>query len=97
MNRIGVQSGNWYNYDDPKGSIKFIKECGFDAIDYNIDNKLPGHNIRHGEFAGFFDMSIEEIGASVGFSDTNYFISFFSSYYGMPPKRYRKENKCLQK
>lgn len=61
MNIIGVQSGNWYDYDDPKGSIKFIKECGFDAIDYNIDNKLPGHNIRHGELAGFFDMSVEEM------------------------------------
>ena len=39
------------------------------------------------------DMSIEDVAASVGFSDTNYFISFFSKYYGEPPKRYRNANK----
>ena len=39
------------------------------------------------------DMRIEDIAASVGFFDTNYFISFFSSYYGMPPKQYRNVNK----
>ena len=61
MTKIGVQSGNWYNYDDPKGSIKFIKECGFESIDYNIDNRLPGKLIRNGEVGGFFDMSIEEM------------------------------------
>lgn len=61
MNKIGVQSGNWYNYDDPEGSIRFIKECGFDSIDYNIDNRLPGSLIRKGEVGGFFDMSVEEM------------------------------------
>ena len=61
MNKVGLQSGNWYNYDDPKGSIKFIKECGFESIDYNIDNKLPGGLIKKGEVEGFFDMSIEEM------------------------------------
>ena len=35
------------------------------------------------------DIKIEDVAASVGFSDTNYFISFFSAYYGMPPKKYR--------
>ena len=61
MNKVGVQSGNWYDYDDPKGSIKFIKECGFETIDYNIDNKLPGNKIKRGEVEGFFDMSIDEM------------------------------------
>ena len=36
------------------------------------------------------EMSIEDVGSAVGFSDTNYFISFFSDYYGMPPRRYRR-------
>ncbi len=39
------------------------------------------------------DMRIEDIAASVGFFDTNYFISFFSRYYGCPPKRYKNANK----
>ena len=43
------------------------------------------------------DMRLEEIAASVGFSDTNYFISFFSSYFGKPPKTYRNVNKSSQK
>jgi len=42
-------------------------------------------------------MRIEDIAASLGFSDTNYFISSFSSYYGKPPKQYRNANKNLQK
>lgn len=42
------------------------------------------------------EMRIEDVAASVGFFDTNYFISFFSSYYGKPPKRFKNENKNLQ-
>ena len=61
MNRVGVQSGNWYDYNDPEGSIRFIAECGFEAIDYNIDNRLPGSLIKKGELTDFFDMSVEEI------------------------------------
>ena len=43
------------------------------------------------------NMSIEDIGAAVGFSDTNYFISSFSSYFGMPPKKYRLSDKLPTK
>jgi len=35
------------------------------------------------------NMSIEDTGAAVGFSDTNYFIARFSRHFGMPPKKYR--------
>ena len=35
------------------------------------------------------EMKLEDVAASVGFSDTNYFISFFSSYYKKPPKQYK--------
>lgn len=43
------------------------------------------------------EMRIEDVAASVGFTDTNYFISFFSDYYGIPPKKYRsqKQNKSI--
>ena len=40
-------------------------------------------------------MRIEDIAASLGFSDTNYFISSFSAYYGEPPKKYRNVNKTI--
>ena len=36
------------------------------------------------------EMRIEDIAVSVGFSDTNYFIAFFSRFYGLPPGQYRK-------
>ena len=39
------------------------------------------------------EMSIEDIAASTGFSDTNYFISSFSRFYGLPPKKYKNANK----
>ena len=42
------------------------------------------------------EMRIEDVAASVGFFDTNYFISSFSLYYGKPPKRFKNENKNLQ-
>ena len=39
------------------------------------------------------DMRIEDVAASTGFFDTNYFISCFSKKYGIPPKKYRNANK----
>ncbi len=43
------------------------------------------------------DMSVTEIAYTCGFSDANYFISFFGKEMGMPPlkyrKKYRQENK----
>ena len=39
------------------------------------------------------DMRIEDVAASVGFSDANYFISTFSKYYNISPKKYRNANK----
>ena len=42
------------------------------------------------------EMSLEDVAASVGFSDTNYFIASFSACYGKPPKRFKKDNSYLQ-
>lgn len=61
MLNIGVQSGPWYNEKDPDGSMKFIRDCGFTAVDFNIDTKLPGDAIRKGPLTPFFDQSIEEL------------------------------------
>ena len=40
MLKIGVQSAVWYKKDDPDGSFAFIKSCGFEAVDFNIDHYL---------------------------------------------------------
>ena len=61
MLRVGVQSGPWFSIEDPEGTIRFIKECGFETIDFNIDTNLPGSKIGSGELTAFFDQSEEEL------------------------------------
>lgn len=61
MIKLGVQSAPWYSDQDPDSSIRFVKESGFDAIDFNIDVHLPGDKIKTAEFTPFFDQSIEEL------------------------------------
>lgn len=57
---IGVQSGNWYEESRPEESIRFIKECGFEGIDYNINN-LYNATFDKENLSSFFDKSLEEI------------------------------------
>lgn len=61
MLEIGVQSACWYSENDPDGSLQFIKECGFGAVDFNIDTKLPGADIKAHIDNGFFSQSVEEL------------------------------------
>lgn len=57
---ISVQSGNWYNENRPEESIRFIKECGFEGIDYNINN-LFDRTFDKEKLTSFFDKSLEEL------------------------------------
>jgi len=61
MLEICIQSSKWYDENDPVGSIKMISECGFEAIDYNMDTQLSIKAIKNGERSDFFDKSIDEI------------------------------------
>ena len=64
MLRVGVQTGGgWYNREDPDSSFAFIKSCGFDDIDFNIDHYLSPATLAKSEDAptSFFDQSVEEI------------------------------------
>lgn len=61
MLKICVQSGNWYKENAPEDSLKFIHECRFDGIDYNIDNFLRPRKMLEGEVYPFYDQSIEDI------------------------------------
>lgn len=57
---IGVQSAIWYDESKPEESIRFIKECGFDAVDYNINN-LFDETFHVEQLSSFFDQSLEEL------------------------------------
>ena len=57
---VGVQSGNWYDESRPAESIRFIKDCGFEGIDYNINN-LFDRTFDKENLTSFFDKSLEEL------------------------------------
>ena len=63
--RIGVQTGDWFDdlfgLENADAAFAFIKSCGFDDLDFNIDTQLPGKAIRSGELTSFFDASEEEL------------------------------------
>lgn len=60
--KISIQTGGWmprlFDEDFDK-ALAFIKEMGFESLDFNIDSKLP--NGANGELCGFFDQSVEEM------------------------------------
>ena len=61
MLKIGVQSARWFNKEDPLNSLKYIKECGFDAIDFNIDTYMKtGELVKKGIFPTVFDKPLDE-------------------------------------
>lgn len=57
---IGVQSSIWYNEKKPAESFKYIKECGFDAIDYGIADMFNSTWDKE-KLTSFFDQSEEEL------------------------------------
>lgn len=62
MVKIGVQTARWYDKEDPLGSLTYIKECGFDAVDFNIDTYMKTVRlVKEGVFPTIFDMSVEEL------------------------------------
>ena len=61
MLKVCVQSAPWYREDDPEASIRFIHECGFEGMDYNIDLHLRPEAIQKGDMTGFFSQSTEDI------------------------------------
>ena len=57
---MGVQTARWYEEDKPAESLKFIKECGFEAVDYNISN-LFDTTFDEDKMTSFFDKTVEEL------------------------------------
>lgn len=62
MLKVGVQSAGWYDKNEPMKSFEYIKSCGFEATDFNIDHYLnTGKLDKEGLMPTFFDRSTEEI------------------------------------
>ena len=51
MLEIGIQSAHWYKSTDPTGSFRFIKECGFEAVDFNMDQYI---NVKKAAAEGIY-------------------------------------------
>jgi len=63
MLRIGTQSDNWYSDLDPDGSIAYIKECGFTAVDFNMNAYIRVGELEkvNPPYSSFYDKSVEEL------------------------------------
>ncbi len=64
--KISTQTGDLFNecsedYDHLYSCFKHLADCGFEAIDYNIDHFLPGDKIVKGELGDFWSKSLEEL------------------------------------
>lgn len=65
-NLICVQTGNWYDKRfggdaHADEAFAFIKSCGFNAVDFNIDQTMNAGLISRGERNTFYDASLEEL------------------------------------
>lgn len=65
MHRLSVQSADWMNvlFQDksPDEAFQFIKDCGFEGLDLNLDHTVPGKLLKAGKRNDFFDAPVEEI------------------------------------
>lgn len=57
---VSVQTGNWYEEGKPEEGMKFIKACGFEGLDYNIDG-LFKPSFDQENLTSFFDQDIEQL------------------------------------
>ena len=61
MLRVGVQSAGWYDKTKPTESFEYIKSCGFEAGDINIDHDISVAKLtRDGVYPTVFDKPIDE-------------------------------------
>ncbi len=61
MLRVGVQSAGWYDKNRPIESFEYIKSCGFESVDFNVDLDLYAPKLaRDGIFPSDFDKPTED-------------------------------------
>ena len=57
---ISVQTARWLDEQKPEESMHYIKECGFDGVDFNM-NSLFRATYDEEKLTSFFDKSIPEL------------------------------------
>ena len=57
---VGIESAVWYDPGRPEDSIRLIKECGFESIDFDFDKMFSETFDKEG-LTSFYDMSLEEL------------------------------------
>ena len=59
-NMIAVQSGDWYDESNDDKSMAIAKECGIEALDFNIDHVINPWEYIKGKAFPFCDKSTDE-------------------------------------
>lgn len=59
-NLISIQSAYWYDDDRPDDSIKFIKSCGFEAVDFSLEQYFK-RTFNEDNLSSIYDRDIDEI------------------------------------
>ena len=62
MHKLSVQTADWLNilFDEmnPEEGFRFIKNCGFEGVDFNLDHVLPSDLLKAGKHNDFFDAPV---------------------------------------
>ena len=66
MNVLSIQTADWYDLlfqgdENSAQAFQFIKACGFDAVDHNLDHTLSTKQIEARERVPLFEKSREQI------------------------------------
>lgn len=60
-----MQTGVWYKEmggdENPEAAFGFIKECGFEAVDFGLNMHIHTLKVRVGEVHGFYDADVETL------------------------------------
>ena len=60
-----VQTGGWYGPlfadENVEEAFRFIRECGFQAVDFSFSKKIPTGELRQGILTDFFDADIPSL------------------------------------
>lgn len=60
-----MQSGRWYKTfggdENPEAAFAFIKDCGFEAVDFDLGMHIHTSKIRVGDVGTFYDADVETL------------------------------------
>ena len=60
-----MQTGRWYKTfggdENPEAAFAFIKDCGFEAVDFDLGMHIHTSKIRVGDVGTFYDADVETL------------------------------------